>query len=105
MSYLAPAMANSGNNPAQNNPAIFYTQGGVPVLVTSSGPTATGTSDKNCAKFVSRTCTQCNQRAYFKNGVCVQVSDLCNSYDKVTGACTSCYKGYRLASDSTCVSS
>ena len=43
------------------------------------------------------TCLECSNR-FFKDadGICQPVSDACKTYDKGTGACTSCYDGFLL---------
>lgn len=41
--------------------------------------------------------TSCEFRQVLIDGSCVAVSDLCATWDEVTGACTSCYGGYNLA--------
>jgi hypothetical protein len=40
--------------------------------------------------------TQCYHRQVPKNGQCVNVSDTCQTWDNITGACTSCYGGYTI---------
>jgi hypothetical protein len=47
-------------------------------------------------------CNQCAYRYYYFNGNCTPVSDLCNTWDNITGACTSCTSDYTL-SGTTCV--
>lgn len=44
----------------------------------------------------------CPPRTVKLNGQCKQVSDLCNTWDAVTGACVTCYGGYKISSG-TCV--
>ena len=56
-------------------------------------------SDPGCAKWdwPNQKCLQCSTRYYFNNqGICTQVSDYCNTYNSVTGACLTCYSGYTL---------
>ena len=31
-----------------------------------------------------------------KNGLCAPISDYCNTYNNITGDCTSCYDGFLL---------
>ena len=47
-------------------------------------------------------CLRCAFRYFNFNGICKVVSDQCSSWNQNTGACTSCYGGYRL-SDFSCV--
>jgi expansin (peptidoglycan-binding protein) len=61
-------------------------------------------SDVGCAtwNWNKQTCLQCSSNWVFNNnGVCVPVSDQCNTYDK-SGACVTCYVGYNL-SNGKCV--
>ena len=52
---------------------------------------------QNCATFDnSQNCVQCAQRYVMSEGKCTAVSDFCNTYDPVTGFCTSCYQGFGL---------
>lgn len=39
----------------------------------------------------------CQFRQVKVDGKCVNVNDLCASWDEATAACTSCYGGYTLA--------
>lgn len=41
--------------------------------------------------------TDCPYRTVLKDGACVKVSDLCNTWNGVTGDCTSCFYGYKLS--------
>jgi hypothetical protein len=61
-------------------------------------------TDPNCAKYDSdNNCLQCSFRYYFNsNRICTKISDQCNTWSDSTGACTSCYVGFRLFA-STCV--
>jgi hypothetical protein len=55
-------------------------------------------SDVGCAtwNWNNQICQQCSSNWVFNNnGVCVPVSDQCNTYNKA-GACVTCYKGYNL---------
>ena len=53
--------------------------------------------DLGCATWDwnRQVCLKCSNNWVFQNGVCVPVSDQCNTFD-VSGNCVSCYKGYRL---------
>lgn len=54
--------------------------------------------DPNCADTDSSgNCIACSPRYYFHNGICTKISDLCNTWNTTTGACTSCYQGYTLS--------
>ncbi len=56
-------------------------------------------ADLGCAKWdwPNKKCLQCSTRYYLsRQGNCRQVSDQCNTYNSVTGACLTCYSGYRL---------
>ena len=58
----------------------------------------TAPSDKGCGTWdwKNQKCLQCSNNWVFNNnGLCVPVSDQCNTYD-LKGACVSCYKGYLL---------
>lgn len=44
----------------------------------------------------------CPYRTVKKDGQCIAVNDLCNTWDETSGACTSCYGGYKLA-DGVCI--
>ncbi len=58
-----------------------------------------GPSDIGCAIFDLATdrCTECSFRFFFgANGLCQQVDDFCNGFDFVTGACTTCFRGFEL---------
>lgn len=53
--------------------------------------------DTLCKTWDNGSCKECAYRAYFnKNGKCVEVSNLCDTFDSITGDCQSCYKGYSL---------
>ena len=55
--------------------------------------------DSLCAQWKDRVCLKCAPRAYFdQSGVCVGVSDYCNTWDQYEGVCLTCYKGYNLNS-------
>lgn len=106
ITYLGPIIS---NNVSPNPSSIYYYQG-IPFVTSSSpNPTTTSTSTSNtisdalCSVFSNGICTQCNSYAYFKNGVCTAVSDFCRIFDKSSGACTSCYVGYQLTADGTCI--
>lgn len=58
-------------------------------------------SNPLCNHWNSSVCINCANRSYFNtNGVCTAVSDKCNTWDKLTGVCLSCYAGYDLANGS-----
>ena len=44
----------------------------------------------------------CLPRNFVRNGVCVEVSDQCNTWNNVNGDCTSCYEGWTLK-DGDCI--
>ena len=55
-------------------------------------------SDIGCRTWdwKNRRCLQCSEHFVFNNnGVCIPVSDQCKTND-LSGACTSCYKGYQV---------
>ena len=61
-------------------------------------------SDSGCGTWdwKNQKCLQCSNNWVFNtNGVCVPVSDQCNTFDR-SGNCVSCYKGYSL-SNGKCV--
>ena len=61
-------------------------------------------SDSGCGTWdwKNQKCLQCSNNWVFNtNGVCVPVSDQCNTFDR-SGKCVSCYKGYSL-SNGKCV--
>ena len=47
-------------------------------------------------------CLECSEFWYFNKGICTPVSDLCKTYNNITGFCLSCFKGYALA-NGTCI--
>ena len=54
-------------------------------------------NDPNCASWLEGVCVSCAPRTYIgSTGLCEQVSIDCNTYDKISGACTSCYAGFGL---------
>jgi len=56
-----------------------------------------------CAQWKDGVCTQCSKRWFFNaDNVCVEVSDLCSSWDQSTGKCTECYYG-SVVTDGKCV--
>lgn len=61
-------------------------------------------SDPGCAQWNALTtvCLQCSQRFFFNGQKCAPVADQCNTWSG-QGACTSCYSGYALQADGTCV--
>lgn len=60
---------------------------------------STQPTDPGCARYDwgSKVCLQCSYRFYFNSqNICTKISDLCNTFDSLTGACLSCYQGYAL---------
>ena len=56
-----------------------------------------------CKTWSGKTCTECADRTYFnENGVCSSVSAQCNSFDKSTGKCLTCFAGYDVV-DGACI--
>jgi len=54
-------------------------------------------TDPNCASWLDVVCTACATRTYIgTSGLCEAVSINCNTYDAISGACTSCYSGFGL---------
>ena len=56
----------------------------------------------NCKSVENETCKECYNRYYLSETGCKEVNPLCKGYDLNTGACTSCYPGYKI-SGSQCV--
>lgn len=57
-----------------------------------------------CKAWRGDTCVECASRSYFNAaGLCMAVSDFCQTWDKHDGFCLTCYKGYELKSNSKCV--
>lgn len=57
------------------------------------------TSNNNplCAIWDGPVCLQCAERCYFNpSGICVSVSDQCQTWDPLDGFCLTCYRGYAL---------
>lgn len=55
-------------------------------------------SDLGCGKWNwdNKQCLECSEHYVFNNnGICVPVSDQCNTYD-LSGRCVTCYEGYNL---------
>lgn len=55
--------------------------------------------DKNpyCAVWLKGRCKKCSYRSYFnKKGICTIVDPNCENYNKKSGKCYSCYKGFEL---------
>lgn len=50
----------------------------------------------NCARWAGNTCTACAFRTFLNNGLCLPVSDQCNTFNPKFGFCLSCYSGYQL---------
>ena len=64
-------------------------------------------SDLGCATWDwnRQVCLVCSSRFVFNaQGSCIPVSDNCNQYNSLSGACTSCYKGYDLVNGQCTVS-
>lgn len=61
-------------------------------------------SDSHCARFENNACVACANDSFLnaQTGYCQQISPLCRSSDRNTGACLSCYNGYDL-SNGLCV--
>jgi hypothetical protein len=61
-------------------------------------------SDVGCKTWDwnKQVCLECSYFWVFNAGKCVPVSDLCKTYDGVTGGCLTCYKGYDLV-NASCV--
>ena len=71
--------------------------------VTSTSPPPPPPSNYLCVTFATDgSCLVCSNRSVLKDGICVAVSDLCNTWDSTTGLCTSCYGGYTLTADGVC---
>lgn len=71
-----------------------------------SSSTTAHPSDIGCSLWNSKQsiCLQCSNRWFFNSQqVCAPVSDQCNSFDKNTGLCTSCFGGYDLTTSGSCV--
>ena len=58
-----------------------------------------------CKTWNGTTCVQCADRSYFNaEGICNSVSAQCNTFDKASGNCLTCFKGYDLK-NGKCLSS
>jgi hypothetical protein len=54
-------------------------------------------ADPNCFQFNGPQCVTCSYRYYFgDDGLCTEVSTQCQTWDSVSGKCTSCYSGWDL---------
>lgn len=54
-----------------------------------------GVSDVNCRRFENNVCVECSERFYFNaNRRCQQVDPDCKDYNRVSGACISCFTGF-----------
>jgi|JI6StandDraft_1071083.scaffolds.fasta_scaffold46280_2 hypothetical protein len=54
----------------------------------------TVSSNIGCALWANNVCQTCSKRWYFNSEkTCVPVSDLCHTWDEVTGECLTCYYG------------
>ena len=50
-----------------------------------------------CKTWVGETCKACSDRSFFnEDGLCVSVSSQCNTFDKASGNCLTCFAGYDL---------
>ena len=68
-------------------------------------PSSSLLSDSSkCLKKVGGQCTACAYRYFLNNGLCLQVSDQCMTFNATFGYCTSCYGGYQL-NDGVCLQS
>ena len=48
-----------------------------------------------CKIWHKVTCLECSDRSFFnENGLCVSVSSQCNTFDKASGDCLTCFAGY-----------
>lgn len=73
-------------------------QGGISII-----PINNGITNQNCLQVgANGLCAQCAFRFFNANGYCQPVSNLCATWDSMSGACTSCIAGYTVAG-STCV--
>ena len=78
---------------------------GICALETKEDAIANDLKDPNCFAYVNGTCEECAHRFYFnKERICTTVHPDCRSWDKLTGACTSCFDGFYL-SGRNCLSS
>ncbi len=60
--------------------------------------------DSLCAQFEGKKCIVCSFRSIFNEvGKCTPVSDLCRTYNAKNGDCFSCYDGYELKENGSCV--
>lgn len=56
-----------------------------------------------CKIWAGEVCQECSDRSFFnKDGLCVAVSSQCNTFDKASGNCLTCFSGYDLV-DGECV--
>lgn len=49
-----------------------------------------------CSKWSGLNCQECSTRSYSMNGICTAVNTLCNTWDRTSGRCLTCYNGYIL---------
>ena len=69
---------------------------------------AAGPTDLGCATWDwnNQVCLACSNRWFFNsNKVCTPVSNDCNQYNSISGACVTCFKGYSLSNGQCLVSS
>jgi len=54
-----------------------------------------------CKTWAAATCTECADRTFFNaNGICTSVSAQCNTFDKASGDCLTCFLGYDVLNGS-----
>lgn len=61
-------------------------------------------SNPGCAAFNGSVCVRCAKDYYMgSGGLCVQASTTCNTFDPANGNCLTCFSGWILTNNSTCV--
>ena len=56
-----------------------------------------------CKIWSGEVCSECSERSFFNaDGLCVAVSANCNTFDRASGACLTCFQGYDLQ-DGQCI--
>jgi hypothetical protein len=64
------------------------------------------TGNPLCQTFSGQTCIACASRSYFNvYGICTTVSAQCNTFDKASGRCLSCFSGYAISNGECVLSS
>lgn len=61
--------------------------------------------DPFCNTFSSdgTSCLKCSSHYWMdKYGKCIAVSDMCKTWNEITGKCTSCFQGYGSPIDGVC---